>query len=191
MNWEERWGRGETGWDHGAPSPPLREYVETHAMQGRAIVPGCGSGHEVRLLAAKGLEVTGVDLAATAVERASAFPAVNGEQYRQGDWMRLPVTFGARFDWVLEHAFLCALPPARRVDYTDAVDFALSPGGFFLGVFYLNPKDPEGPPFGISPAELDLLFARFRLLARWRPGVAFPSRAGREEMRLYQKPPRR
>ena len=187
MNWEDRWRQGNPAWDHGRAAPPLADYVATHAMSGRAIVPGCGSGHEVRLLAAKGLEVTGVDLAAGALERARAHGAAGGEVYHQGDWLRLPVGFAGKFDWVVEHAFLCALPPSRRFDYANAVNFVLRPRGHFLAVFYLDPANPVGPPFGISPRELDDLFGSFRLLARWRPKEAFASRAGREEMRLYQR----
>lgn len=185
--WEQRWTQGNTTWDHGRASPPLEDYVNRYEMRGSAVVPGCGAGHEVRLLARKGLTVTGVDLASGAIAKARSFPPAGGERYLQTDWLKLQVGLGSKFDWVVEHTCLCALEPWRRSEYADAVEFALGPGGHLLGVFYLDPPNPEGPPYGISPGELNELFNRFHLIARWRPTEGFESRLGREEMRLYRK----
>ena len=186
-DWDQRWAQGTTSWDHGRASPPLADYVNRYDMRGRAVVPGCGSGHEVRLLARKGLEVTGIDFAEGAIAKARSIPVVNGEKYLQSNWLKLQASLGSQFDWVVEHTCLCALEPWHRAEYADAVEFALRYGGHFLGVFYLDPPNPNGPPFGISPGELNELFSRFHLIARWRPTEGFESRLGREEMRLYRK----
>jgi len=187
MNWERRWSTGTATWDHGEPSPPLAAYLQNHAMEGSVIVPGCGSGHDARLLAVHGLSVLAVDISATAIETARRYPAAGELKFLEADWLRLPVGLGGQFDWVVEHTCFCALDPSRRADYVDAVDFALRRGGRLLAVFYLDPAAPEGPPFGVAPGELTELFNRFQLIARWRPTEGFESRLGREEMRLYKK----
>lgn len=187
MDWEHRWALGDTGWDHGRPSPPLEAYLAGQALSGSSVVPGCGSGHDVRLLARHGLTVTGIDLAATAIEVARAHPRVADEIYRQADWLNLPVEMWGQFDWVVEHTCLCALNPEKWESYADSVDDVLRSGGFFLGVFYLNPDSDQGPPFRIQSDQLDRLFSRFQLVSKWTPTAAYDSRQGREEMRLYRK----
>ncbi len=69
--WEGRYQSGQTGWDRGGASPALRQWLEQQALpQGRALVPGCGRGHEVLALAQAGYAVTAVDLAPSALEAA-------------------------------------------------------------------------------------------------------------------------
>src|SRR5208337_1613451 len=70
MNWEEIYQKGEVFWNKGAPSPPMKQYLERHAVRGRAIVPGCGHGHEVALAVEHGLDAIGLDIAPTAVAKA-------------------------------------------------------------------------------------------------------------------------
>ena len=67
--WEERYRAGQDGWDLGGPAPALAAWLEiggrfAAAVAGRSarvLVPGCGRGHDARLLARVGHEVTGVD----------------------------------------------------------------------------------------------------------------------------------
>ena len=66
MDWDEMYQNGEVPWDKGAPSPAMKQYLERHSMRGRALVPGCGRGHEVALAVEYGLDATGLDIAPTA-----------------------------------------------------------------------------------------------------------------------------
>ena len=47
MDWEEKYRRREVFWNKGEPSLPMRQYLGRHPVRGRALVPGCGHGHEV------------------------------------------------------------------------------------------------------------------------------------------------
>ena len=49
MDWDEKYRKGEVFWDKGVASLPLREYLQNHPLKGKALVPGCGRGHEVAL----------------------------------------------------------------------------------------------------------------------------------------------
>jgi len=59
------------GWDTGRPSSNLEKLVEDRTLRPcRAVVLGCGTGTNAIYLAKKGFEVTGIDIAPTALSRA-------------------------------------------------------------------------------------------------------------------------
>lgn len=190
VDWEARYRAGDTPWDEGFAAPPLADFLARHPIAGRVLVPGCGPGHDVRALAAQGAEVTGLDLSETALRAARGFPAAGRELYEQGDLFRLPAEWDGRFDWVVEHTCFCAIPPARRADYVGAIARILKPGGHYLGIFYLNPSQPQGPPHGATVEEIARLFDPcLELLEEWVPGRTFEGREGRERCQLRRKRP--
>ena len=189
-DWEAQYQAGDTPWEKGAPSPGLVDYLAHSPLRGKVLVPGCGSGHDLRAIAAGAGEVVGLDLAPSAVARAESFPRAGAERYVAGDLFHLPPELRGAFDWVWEHTCFCAIDPAMRVGYVEAVAGALRPGGQLLTIFYLDPghDDPnDGPPFGVSIAELDRLFlSRFELLREWLPVHGYPGREGKEWMRILK-----
>ena len=73
------------GWDVGRPSSHLVEAVEDGTFKpGRAIVFGCGSGTNAIYLASKGFQVTGVDVAPSALAVAAKKA---GEAGVEVEWM--------------------------------------------------------------------------------------------------------
>src|SRR5246127_1440122 len=78
---------GFTPWDGHALSSALRELIEgsTALPVGTAIDIGCGTGDAAIYLARHGWQVTGVDVAAKAVEKASAKAAA---EHVRGGFMR-------------------------------------------------------------------------------------------------------
>ena len=190
-DWEDHYQKGETPWEKGAPSPGLVDFLATESVRGRVLVPGCGFGHDVRALAAAGAEVTGLDIAASAVAGAQRLPKAGNEQYTLGNLFALPPEMRSAFDWVFEHTCFCAIQPSQRQAYVEAVASALKPTGRLLAIFYLDPGNDspdEGPPFEVSIAELDRLFLpHFRLVREWLPAHAYPGREGREWMRVMEK----
>ena len=187
MDWNRRYIEGDTPWDKGAAHPALGVALAQSALSGRVLVPGCGTGHDVRALAAEGLEVTGLDIAPLALEKARAHQPVGDEQYFLGDLFALPAGFKQSFDGVFEHTCFCAIDPSRRVDYVTAIASVLKPGGRLLAVFFLDPdNDGHGPPFGCTTGEIDEIFApHFRLLEEYAGIPTFPEREGRELLRLF------
>lgn len=189
-DWEALYQTGETQWDKGATSPALLAFLTESPLMGRVLVPGCGRGHDVRAIAAAGAtEVVGLDLAPSAFAGAESLP---NTRFVVGDLFALPDEFPSAFDAAFEHTCYCAIPRARRDDYVRAVTDALKPGGLFLALFYLTPRDdPDpslGPPFNATLDELDTRFAEnFTLLRSETPTAAFPGREGREVLRLLQR----
>ncbi|MFP4283309.1 MAG: methyltransferase domain-containing protein [Opitutales bacterium] len=166
---------------------PLRAFLALSPVRGRVLVPACGEGAEVRLLAAGGASVVGLDEPSPALARARVLPRVGTADFREGRWPHAPLAIGGHFDWVVDCACFRRLPPALRLRYLDEVDRALTAGGRFFALFLLGPREEAGAPYGILPDELATLFARFDLLGKWHAAGTDPRSGGREEVRLYRK----
>ena len=189
MDWNQRYEQDDTPWDKGEAHPVLYDMLTHGALAGRVLVPGCGTGHDVRELAQRGLDVVGLDIAPLAIERARAHAPVGTETYELGDLFAFPEALRGTFDGVFEHTCFCAIDPSQRAAYVEAVAEVLRPRGRLLAVFFVDPgNDGDGPPFGCSAAELDRLFSdRFRLLSEHREIPTYLERAGRELLRLYER----
>ena len=85
MDWEEIYRTGQVFWNKCAPSPPLKQYLQRNRVQGRALVPGCGHGHEVALAVEHGLDATGLDIAPTGIAEARACYPHLAERFVVGD----------------------------------------------------------------------------------------------------------
>ena len=95
--WSDLWDKGDfLPWDRGMPNPAL---VDTLANQGdllgtcfveddfgnkrrkRALVPGCGRGYDVSLLASFGYDAFGLEVSETAVQRCHEEQKANAHGY--------------------------------------------------------------------------------------------------------------
>jgi SAM-dependent methyltransferase len=191
LEWQRRYEQSDTPWDKGTAAPPLTRYLQSHAITGRVLVPGCGRGHDVRALAAQpGCTAVGLDLAPAAITEATRLTAEANlaATFTLGDFFHLPPEMIGAFDWLVEHTCFCAIEPGLRPDYVRSAATALRPGGKIFGIFYLTPDIETGPPFAISPDELTAFFApHFDLLDQWVPTVSFPGRENRERVLILQK----
>jgi methyl halide transferase len=190
-DWDNCYKEDNLPWNKNAPSPPLTEWVRRHEPKGRALVPGCGLGHDVVMLADAGVDVVGLDISTTAIDRAEALYPAYRENLVRGDLFDLPSYWLGTFDYVFEHTCLSGMPPELRPRYRDAIASALKPGGLLVGVWYINPDmDPgeQGPPFGIAVSELEALFPGWAIEDDYVPTTAFEGRAGRERLRVMRKP---
>lgn len=186
-DWDGRWRDESTPWEMGHATPPLVSAVAEGLAgpPGRALVPGCGTGHEVRMLAAAGFDAVGLDIAPLAIERARRVAREEGSTARfvVGNLLALPAELTG-MDVVVEHCCFCALDPSLRDAYVDAVADALRPGGRLLGLFFVFEAE-EGPPFGASEEELRHRFGRrFRIEFTRRPTDSHPRRADRDLLLL-------
>ena len=191
MHWDESYQKGEAPWDKGAPSPPMRQYLERHPARGRTLVPGCGRGHEVALAVEHGLDATGLDIAPTAIAEARGlYPRLAG-RFIVGDLFSPAAELRGAFAVVLEHTCMSGLPPELRDDYRRGIDFTLRPGGLLIGVWFINPDlEPgcAGPPYPFKETDLTALFAdSYEIVADYVPDVAFQGREGRERLRVLRR----
>ncbi|MGF1461411.1 MAG: methyltransferase domain-containing protein [Leptolyngbyaceae cyanobacterium] len=189
--WESRYQAGTTRWDLGQASPPL-----THLLQqpdapppGKAIVLGCGRGHDAVFLAQQGFDVVGVDYAPSAIAaatQAAAAAQVQAEFWQRNIFELLP-EYAEQFDYVVEHTCFCALEPALRDRYIDLVHNLLKADGQYIAVFFTHGRT-GGPPYGIQPATLKQLFSQqFEILQLEPAQHSVPSRQNEEHIGVFQK----
>ena len=195
-DWEACYQEGNTPWDKGHPAPLLDELARNRPdiFKGRVLVPGCGLGHDARWLVEQDCEVTGLDIAPSAVARAKEHDPSGRVRFVQGNLFDLPADLRGAFDMVWEHTCLSAMPPELRPSYAAGMVSALKPGGCIVGVFYMNPDmDPGemGPPFGLSVDELIAMWAAVGMVPEehWVPNVAYEGREGRERFMILKPDP--
>ena len=167
--WDALYANGEDGWELGTPAPPLDAWLDAGGRfaaanpgaPARVAVPGCGRGHDARLLARRGYLVDGFDFAAAAIAEARALAARErvAVSYAQRDVFTLADDHAAAFDAVWEYTCFCAIDPARRPEYLRVVHAVLRPGGTLLACFYPLREGEDGPPFPVSRHEIERLLA--------------------------------
>lgn len=95
--WSELWDKGDfLPWDRGTPNPALEDVLahrqdligdrfarggEGGKRRKKALVPGCGRGYDVLLLASFGYDVYGLDLSESAVQMCRREQDTNGHKY--------------------------------------------------------------------------------------------------------------
>ena len=176
--WDARYASGETPWDfHGVPAA-LEAFLKTsHA--GTVLIPGCGSGYEVRAFDEAGWEVTAIDFSPVAVKRARSELGLLANRVVQDDFFKHD--FGSqRFDLIYERTFLCALPPDLWPACVKRMIQLLRPSGKLAGIFlYGDQADP--PPYPLTPAKVTDLFGKnFSLIKTSLVTDSLPLFAGNE-----------
>ena len=111
-DWERHYDEKDLRWDLNEAAPPLVHlWKERSFSPCKAIVPGCGAGHEVIFLAKKGFNVTAVDYTHGAIKLIkSVFKKNNysGEVLHQ-DFFKLDHKYNESFELILEHTFFVRL----------------------------------------------------------------------------------
>lgn len=163
--WNGRFQSGETPWDRGVANPQLGAWLEQGALRRcRILVPGCGSGYEVEVLAAAGFDVTALDYAPEAIRRTRdrLLGAKLSATLVEDDALAWrPVH---PFDAVYEQTCLCALYPDRWQDYARQVDRWIAPGGSLHALFVQMHRPGaaegaiEGPPYHCDINAMRALF---------------------------------
>lgn len=186
--WNSRYEAGRMPWEFAGVPADLQKFLKQKtkgsvaANRGRVLIPGCGSGHEVRAFIDAGFEVLALDFAAKAVERARKLAGPElVDHIVQGDFFTYDLPLGT-FDYVYERTFLCSLTPDRREAYRNRVFSLLKPGGHLIGYFYYQIPDlAQGPPYGFAWGTADELFARHFILTKdVAVADSLPLFAGRE-----------
>ncbi|KAL0259756.1 hypothetical protein SLS55_005496 [Diplodia seriata] len=200
--WDDLWKEGDfLPWDKGFPNPALHELLTTHVFSNRqkdvkeaerplvpapvntetkrrkrALVPGCGKGYDVVLLASYGYDAWGLEVSSHAIELAKKWTreveenefhkyetidkdigrgSVNfvlGDFFKD-DWLK--ETGGTEFDLIYDYTFLSALPPQLRPAWSLRMSQLLShdPHAALVCIEFPTYKEPNtgGPPFGCQP----------------------------------------
>jgi SAM-dependent methyltransferase len=166
--WDTRFRDGVTPWDAGGVPPELAAWLARKNSSLRVLVPGCGSGYEVRAFAQHGHDVLAIDFSDAALEAARRELGKLADRVRKADFFSFATP---SFDLVYERAFLCALPRRLWPQWAARVAELVRPGGELAGFFYFDDNE-KGPPFGIAPHALKLFLEGYFSL---ESEVAIPS----------------
>jgi hypothetical protein len=163
--WTKRWEAGKTPWDLGHVPPPLAEYLHRTHTATKALIPGCGTGYEVRAFHECGYDVSAIGFSAPAVAHAREMLGPLGERVIHGNFFKHDFA-GQQCGVIYERGFLCSLPPTRWPDYALRMASLLPAGGKLVGLF-LYGEEPEPPPFPLT-SETAAAFVRTILPTRAR-----------------------
>jgi SAM-dependent methyltransferase len=160
-DWQGHYDSDDLRWDIGEVAPPfVRLWQERKLVPGKAIVPGCGRGHEVVFLAEQGFQVTGVDFAPGAVDLLKCSLSqrnLNATVLNQ-NFFDLDSSHDQTYDLMLEQTFFCAILPDHRPLYVETVKRILKPGGRLVGLFYETGEE-GGPPFNTTEGDIRAHFS--------------------------------
>ncbi|MGA4579506.1 methyltransferase domain-containing protein [Limisphaera sp. VF-2] len=183
--WNGRYRQGRIPWDAGRTPQQLVQWLQRNPQPARVLIPGCGSGYEVRTFHEYGWDVLAVDFAPASVERARAVLGDLGSRVVLADFFTCP--FERAFDVIYERAFLCSLPPHRWPECIRRVWECLRPGGLWLG-FFLYGHEDEPPPWPMTEADArQLVEPRFERIEEEPALDSVPVFAGRERWQVWRK----
>jgi SAM-dependent methyltransferase len=170
-DWNEHYATGHTPWDSGAPSAELiRVLGEWRIEPCRTLELGCGTGENAVYLARQGFDVTALDVAPLAIERAEAKVRAAGVQVKllTADVLALP-DLGPPFALVFDRGLYHAVRRDNLAGFLRALERVCTPGGWYLTLAG-NDNDPappeQGPPRVRAEelcSELEPLFALVQL----------------------------
>ena len=183
--WDERFERGFTPWDRGGVPQALREFVAAQARPLRTLIPGCGAAYELAFLSDAGWDATAIDFSPAAVATAKAAVGNWGERVVQADFFAWQPA--RPLELIYERAFLCALPRAMWPRVAARWAELLAPGALLAGFFYFDDA-AKGPPFGITPGQLDeLLTAHFVCIEDAAVADSIAVFQGKERWKVWQR----
>ena len=167
IDWNDRYRDGNLPWDTGRPSTELQRVVCQHAIPPcRALDLGCGTGTNCIWLAQQGFDVTGIDVAPLAVERAEARAHAAGvtANFTVADVLHLPDLHGP-FEFFFDRGCYHAVRRNAPELYAPAVARQLASGGrgLILAGNAREPHDP-GPPVVTEEEIRDELGLEFQIL---------------------------
>jgi len=129
-NWNDRYQTGETPWDTGRPSSELQRVVLDRKIRPcRALELGCGTGTNCVWLAQQAFEVTGLDLAPLAIQKAEeqARDAGVSARFLAADVLR-PPELGEPFAFFFDRGCYHAIRREHPYEYAKVVASLLAPG---------------------------------------------------------------
>jgi hypothetical protein len=194
-------------------TPALCDWLDGHPLDpGRALVPGCGRGHDVIELARRGFDALGIDFAGSAVREARALAAKDrGARFlerdlfslladpgRQEPWEALPSLEEGSIDLWWENTCYCAIEPDRRSEYASIAARLVRRGGTLLLLAFpldgrqaKTPADsePSSGPYRIRAEEIAPRFAPHFVLRTLAPPPrpSSPHRIGRELLAVLER----
>mgnify|MGYP001218290289 FL=1 len=189
--WEQRYEKGEIGWDLGAETPVFTAISEK-LKPGKVCILGCGNGYDAISFSKKGFSVTAVDFARTPINNlqiAARSLSLSIETIKKDIFDLIP-DYSSQFDYIIEQTCFCAIDPRKRQQYSNLVLDLLKVGGKLIGLWMPLDKNiiDGGPPFGVKENEIKKLFStKWKITEECFPTQSIEARKGREKLIVFEK----
>jgi SAM-dependent methyltransferase len=159
LPWDHSYHDGPPPWDAGGPRSAVVRLCDQGAFVGPVIDAGCGSGDSALEIAARGIEVIGVDVAPTAIRQAQEKAAGRGiaATFLVADAFqlhRLGRTFASVLDCGLFHTF----DDDERPAYVESLAAVTTPGSVLHLLCFSDMVPGDEGPRRISRSELRASF---------------------------------
>lgn len=146
-------------WDIGRPQPALAALFESGTVRGRVLDIGCGTGEHVLLAASHGLDATGVDVSAAAVEmarRKAAERGVSAVRFVVGDvlWPATVESLDGPYDTVTDCGVFHVFSDEDRTRYVASVRALLRAGGTYVMLVFSDEEPAGWGPRRVSQDEI-------------------------------------
>jgi cyclopropane fatty-acyl-phospholipid synthase-like methyltransferase len=117
-------------WDIGRPQPTFVRLADEGRLTGRLLDAGCGTGENALFAASRGADVTGIDVASTAIARARAKASERGltAQFEVADARDLG-RLSLAVDTVIDSGVFHIFGDDDRARYVASLAAVLRPGG--------------------------------------------------------------
>jgi thiopurine S-methyltransferase len=178
--WLERWRENRIGFHRADANPRLVQHHQRALSDTlRVLVPLCGKSADLEWLVVRGHEVVGVELSELAAQAFFAERKIEPQRQERGKFIEywhgaLKIVVGdffdtttdalGHFDGTYDRAALIALPEDVRGRYTNHLQTLLTPKARMLLVT-LHFDAAGGPPFSVSPQEVNAAYAVARITA--------------------------
>jgi SAM-dependent methyltransferase len=156
---QAREGKATIPWADLAANPNLLEWLDRQQIDGTgktALKVGCGLGDDVEELCRRGFQVTGFDIAASAIAWCQQRFPNSSACYAVADVLNSPAVWENAFDFVVESYTLQVLPPAERQIALEQVAKFVKPGGQLLVICRGREaqEDPGQMPYPLTQDEV-------------------------------------
>jgi ubiquinone/menaquinone biosynthesis C-methylase UbiE len=147
-------------WEIPHPQPAFIELFERGLIGGTVLDAGCGTGENALWLAARGMEVFGVDLAHSAIGWARSKAQARGvpaARFLVGDALRLD-ELGMSFRTVIDSGLFHSFTDPERALYVQSLAGVLEPQGQLHVLCWSDEQDGVDGPRRVSQAEIRSAF---------------------------------
>jgi len=178
--WTTRYQEGNTGWDIGYPSPPIKSFIDKLADKQIAIlIPGAGNAYEAEYLHQQGFKhVFVLDIVEIPLQQfKQRVPQFPSSHLLCQDFFE----HQGQYDLIIEQTFFCALDPSLRQRYAQHMHALLKPDGQLVGLLFDAPMNQDQPPFGGTMLEYRKIFEPYFHFIKFEScHNSIPPRLGKE-----------
>jgi len=162
--WDEAYRDNNVPWDIGRPQPAILRVAEWGGLVEPVLDSGCGTGEHALLAASMGLEVKGVDVAGTAIERARAKARQRGlaAEFVVGDVLALDriERLEPPFRTVLDVGCFHTFANADRPLYALSLAAVTEPGAVLHLLCFSEHTPGTDGPRRVTQGEITAAFSR-------------------------------